>query len=57
MNWKKFLESVKKENRQNLQLRSSAYGIVWLPGQDDFCNFCMCDETAKIYYSIQSIVA
>ena len=31
LSWKKSLEYVKKENRQNLRQRSSAYVTVWLP--------------------------
>jgi len=37
--WKKSLGFVKKENRQNLGKRSSAYVIVWLPLLDTFRTF------------------
>ena len=30
---------------------------VWLPRQDDFRNFCMSEETEKIYLKLEEIIS
>ena len=31
--------------------------IVWLPGQDDFRNFCLNYETEKVYRKLEEIIS
>jgi len=47
---------IENKNRQNLKKRSSAYGNVRLPGQDDYRTFCMSDETEKVYRKLEEII-
>ena len=30
--------------------------MSWLPGQDDFRNFCMSEETEKVYQELKEII-
>jgi len=47
---------IENKNRQNLKKRSSAYGIGWLPGQNDFRTFCMSDETERVYRELEEVI-
>ncbi len=31
--------------------------IVWLPRQDDFRNFCLGDETEKVYRKLEEVIS
>ena len=30
--------------------------MVWLPGQDEFRNFCMSEETEKVYQELEEMI-
>jgi hypothetical protein len=38
----------------SVHLKSS--NPVWLPRQDEFRNFCMSDETEKVYQRLEAII-
>jgi len=31
--------------------------MSWLPGQDDFRNFCMSDQTEKVYQNLEDVIS
>ena len=31
--------------------------IVWLPRQDEFRNFCMSEETEKVYQKLEEVIS
>jgi hypothetical protein len=44
------------KNRKALQQNAKGLEIVKLPRQDEFRNFCMSDETEKVYQKLEEII-
>jgi hypothetical protein len=44
------------KNKKALQLNTKGLEMVRLPGQDEFRNFCMSDETKKVYRELEEII-
>jgi len=40
------------KNKKALQQNARGLGIVWLPGQDEFRNFCMRDKKENICHKL-----
>jgi hypothetical protein len=44
------------KNKKPLSMEAKGLVIVRLPGQDEFRNFCMSDETEKVYHKLEEII-
>ena len=44
------------QKRKALKLMPKGLRLSWLPRQDNFRNFCMGDETEKIYHELEEVV-
>jgi len=40
-----------------LQRNAKGLEMSWLPRQDEFRNFCMMDETEKVYRKLEEIIS
>jgi len=45
-----------KKIKKALQHKAKGLGIVWLPRQNDFRNFCMNEETEEIYCKLEEVI-
>jgi hypothetical protein len=41
--------------KKALQQKAKGLVIVWIPAQDDFRNFCMNEETEKVYQKLEKV--
>ena len=44
------------KNKKALQQMTKGLEMSWHPRQDDFRNFCMSDETEKVYRELEEII-
>jgi len=44
------------EKHKNPSTKAKGPGMVRLPRQDDFRNFCMREETEKVYRSLEGVI-
>ena len=49
-----FFKIIIKKKRPSVNVKGLS--IVWLPRQDDFRNFCMSDETGKLYQKLEETI-
>jgi hypothetical protein len=40
-----------------LQQKTKGLEMSWLPRQDDFRNFCISDETEKVYQKLEEVIS
>ena len=45
-----------QKNKKPFSLIAKGLEIVKLPRQDDFRNFCMSDETEKVYQKLEEVI-
>jgi len=43
-------------HKKALQLKAKGLEIVRLPRQDEFRNFCLSDETEKVYHKLEEAI-
>ncbi len=46
----------KRNQQKSPSANAKGLGMVRLPRQDEFRNFCMCDETEKIYHKLEEAI-
>jgi hypothetical protein len=44
-------------NKKALQQNAKGLKMSWLPRQDDFRNFCISDETEKVYHKLEELIS
>jgi len=53
----KILLFSKKSKEKALQQNAKGLEMSWLPRQDEFRNFCMTEETEKVYHKLEEVIS